>query len=304
MDKCLLGRTVAIIGGDKRELVLMEELVRQGAQVLVVGYEQLSKLPAGLVHQELAGALTDADAVILPMPGINEQGVVKAEFAEQPLVLQSVHFSLIKPGTVVLVGIASQYLKSQALQYGLKLIETAELDEIAIYNSIPTAEGAIEIAMKNTSFTLHGSHVLICGFGRIGMTLARMLKGIGAWVHVLGRKAADLARGEEQGYQVYDYDTVFPILNKVQVVFNTVPHIVLTEKYLTHLQPGTLVIELASSPGGIDIQTAEKLGLNIIKAMGLPGKVAPHTAGRILGQTYPKLLMEQWDEAHPEEVAQ
>lgn len=304
MEKRLLGRTVAIIGGDKRELVLMEELVRLGAQVLVVGYEQIPQLPAGLIHQELTRALVEAEAVILPMPGVNEQGVVKAEFAEQPLVLHREHFSLIKPGTIVLVGIASRYLQSQALQHGFKLLETAELDDIAIYNSIPTAEGAIEIAMRNTPVTLHGSDVLICGFGRIGMTLARMLKGIGAWVHVLARSASDLARGEEQGYLVYNYDTVFSILSKVHVVFNTVPHIVLTEKYLKHLQPETLLIELASSPGGIDAQAAESLGLNIIKAMGLPGKVAPQTAGKILGQTYPKLLMEQWDESHLEEVAQ
>lgn len=304
MDKCLSGRTVAIVGGDKRDLVLMEELARLGAQVLVVGFEQIPQLPAGLVQQELTRALAEADAVILPMPGVSDQGVVKAEFAAQPLVLHMEHFSLIKPGTVVLVGIASQYLKSQALQHNLKLLETAELDDIAIYNSIPTAEGAIEIAMRNTSVTLHGSHVLICGFGRIGMTLARMLKGIGAWVHILARKDADLARGEEQGYQVYNYDTVFPILNKIHVVFNTVPYIVLTEKYLKHLQPETLLIELASSPGGIEVQAAENLGLKIIKAMGLPGKVAPQTAGKILGQTYPKLLMEQWGDTHTEEVAQ
>lgn len=303
MKKSLAGRTVAIVGGDRRELVLMEELVRLGAEVAVAGFEQVSSLPAGLEHWELRRALAVADAVILPMPGVNEEGVVKAEFAASPLVLQTEEFNLIKPGAPVLVGIASRYLRWQARQRGLKLVETAELDEIAIYNSIPTAEGAIEVAMRNTSFTLHGSQVLICGFGRVGMTLARMLKGIGARVHVLGRKAADLARGEEQGYHVYDYQTVFPVLDRVQVLFNTVPQVVLTELYLQQLQPGTLLIELASAPGGIDVPAAERLGLQVIKAMGLPGKVAPLTAGRVLSQTYPKLLLEQWG-LFGEEVAQ
>lgn len=303
MKKSLAGRTVAIVGGDRRELVLMEELVRLGAEVAVAGFEQVPSLPAGLEHWELRRALAVADAVILPMPGVNEEGVVKAEFAASPLVLQTEEFNLIKPGAPVLVGIASRYLRWQARQRGLKLVETAELDEIAIYNSIPTAEGAIEVAMRNTSFTLHGSQVLICGFGRVGMTLARMLKGIGARVHVLGRKAADLARGEEQGYHVYDYQTVFPVLDRVQVLFNTVPQVVLTELYLQQLQPGTLLIELASAPGGIDVPAAERLGLQVIKAMGLPGKVAPLTAGRVLSQTYPKLLLEQWG-LFGEEVAQ
>lgn len=296
----LAGRTVTICGGDRRELVLMEELVRLGARVAVTGFEQVSPLPAGLGHWELREALAAAEALILPMPGINEEGVVKAEFAARPLTLGAAEFSLLKPGTPVLVGIAGTYLKSQALKYGLKLLETAELDEIAIYNSIPTAEGAIEVAMRHTPFTLHGSQVLVCGFGRVGVTLARMLKGIGARVYVLARKGADRARGEEQGYEAYDYGTVFDVLDRIQVIFNTVPHPVLTERYLQELRPGTLLVELASAPGGIEMPAAEKLGLKVIKAMGLPGKVAPLTAGRILSRAYPSLLLDLWQEGRRE----
>ncbi|NLL17437.1 MAG: dipicolinate synthase subunit DpsA [Clostridia bacterium] len=301
MNRLLTGRRIGIIGGDKRELVLMEELHRLGADVMVTGYEQLTQLPGGLAHWDLRENLTRAEGVILPMPGTDEQGKVKADFANRPLVLQPEDFALLSPGTPLLVGIAGRYLKDQSSHQGLKLIETAELDEIAVYNSIPTAEGAIAIAIQETSITLHGAQMLIVGFGRIGMTLARMLKGIGAHVAVVARKTVDLARAEEQGYLAFDYQTVFPVLSQIDVVFNTVPYPVIREEYLKRLKSDTILIELASSPGGFDLAGAERLGLKVIKAMGLPGKTAPLTAGKILSRVYPKLLLQHWEQGESKE---
>lgn len=51
---------------------------------------------------------------------------------------------------------------------------------MAVLNAIPTAEGAIQIAMEEMPVTIHGSKALVLGFGRVGKTLAKMLDGIGA----------------------------------------------------------------------------------------------------------------------------
>jgi len=77
---------------------------------------------------------------------------------------------------------------------GIQLIETANLDELAILNSIPSAEGAIQMAMDATKITIHGSASFVLGLGRFGTTLARMLHGIGAQVTGVARKPSDLAR--------------------------------------------------------------------------------------------------------------
>ena len=37
-----------------------------------------------------------------------------------------------------------------------------------IPNAVPTAEGAIEIAIAETPFTIHGSKSLVLGYGKIG----------------------------------------------------------------------------------------------------------------------------------------
>ena len=45
-------------------------------------------------------------------------------------------------------------------------------EELTILNAIPTAEGAIQIAMEKSLKTVHGSKCLVLGFGRIGKILA------------------------------------------------------------------------------------------------------------------------------------
>ena len=66
--------------------------------------------------------------------------------------------------------------------------------EIAILNSVPTAEGAIQVAMENTEITIHNSRCLVMGFGRCGTTLARSLLALGARVTVCSRSAQGSCR--------------------------------------------------------------------------------------------------------------
>ena len=70
-----------------------------------------------------------------------------------------------------------------------------------------------------------------------------------------------------------------------QVIFNTVPHWLFTEEVLQRISKDTLLIDLASAPGGVDAQAAGALGISVIFALSLPGKYAPETAGEIIAQT-------------------
>ena len=63
-----------------------------------------------------------------------------------------------------------------------------DYDEVAIYNSIPTAEGVIYNIIKNTEITIHQAEILVIGSGRTSITIARDLKALGAFVSVTFRK--------------------------------------------------------------------------------------------------------------------
>src|SRR5699024_7365838 len=148
-------------------------------------------------------------------------------------------------------------------------------EEMQVLNAVPTAEGAIQVAMEEMDITLHGSNAIILGYGRIGRALAKMLQGIGVNVYVEARDVTDLAWIKNNGYYPVPLKKLQCYLSKMDVIFNTVPVVILDQALLNQLQKDSIVIELASKPGGVDLDFAEKSDVNVIQAQGLPGKVAP-----------------------------
>jgi dipicolinate synthase subunit A len=147
--------------------------------------------------------------------------------------------------------------------------------------------------MEELPITLHGSRCLIIGFGRIGKVLAKGLAGLGARVTVSARKAEDFAWIAASGYAKTDTRRLGDCLPQYDVVFNTVPSMILGKPLLELLKPGCLCVDLASKPGGIDFAAAAGLGVNCIWALSLPGKVAPHTSGDIIRDTLYGILDER-----------
>ncbi|MHB1125539.1 MAG: dipicolinate synthase subunit DpsA [Bacillota bacterium] len=293
MGQILAGLTISVLGGDDRELVLIPELVKLGASVVVAGFPSRSELNGTRIVQGVDEAIKGADVIILPMPGTDDHGTVRAVYATHKLVLSEEILKTISPKVPIIIGVAKPFLKDLAAAHGLRLIEIAEMDDIAILNAIPSAEGAIQIAMQETSITIHGSHSYILGFGRVGVTLARMLQGIGAKTTVIARRAAQLARAYEMGCRALSFEALDEVIHEAEIIFNTVPANVLEYNLLAKASKGVLIVDLASQPGGTDFQAAEKLGIKAILAPGLPGKVAPKTAGIILASAIPQLILHE-----------
>jgi len=291
MSSGLAGVKVAVVGGDDRELVLIQELINQGAKVSVVGFPQRRELSRARLVPTVEEAVLGAEAIVLPMPGTDAHGNVRAVYATEKLELTERIVRQIKPATPVIIGVARPFLKEWAQKYRLRLIEIAEMDDVAILNSIPSAEGAIQIAMEELPITIHDSRSLVLGFGRLGRTLARMLTGLGSHVAVAARKPADLARIFEMGFNPVPFSSLQDFVGDTDMIFNTAPALVVDEPLIQRMKADTLIVDLASQPGGTDFQAAERLGIKAILAPGLPGKVAPRTAGRILAQTIPRLIL-------------
>jgi dipicolinate synthase subunit A len=289
----LSGIKIAIIGGDERELILTAELVKMGATVAVAGFPRDMVGHGAFTVDSIMEACQDAEVVIMPLPGTNAEGVVRAVYAENPLVLTEEALAGLAEKALVLIGSARSFLKEWSANQGFTLIEVGEMDELAILNSIPSAEGALQMAMEETRITIHGSQTCIIGFGRVGITLARMLKAMGAEVTVVARNRGQLARAYEMGCRRAEYSELKQIMNYMDIVFNTVPSMVLTQDILKHARQETVVIDLASQPGGTDFEAANLFGIKAILAPGLPGKVAPASAGRILADVVPALIIEE-----------
>lgn len=293
MSSELAGVTVAVLGGDDRELILVSELLKMGANVKVAGISKLNQNQNVQCFQKIGEAVQDAAFVILPMPGIDEKGFIRAKYAEAPLLLTQDEISHFPPNCLVIVGTARPLLKELVSARKLRMVEIAEMDEVAIFNSIPSAEGALQMAMEATDITIHGSNSMVLGFGRCGCTLARMLAALGARVTVAARKPRDLARISEMGLRPVTFRDLPAHVGEADIIFNTVPFLVLDRKLLELTSPAVYICDIASAPGGVDFTAARELERKAELAPGLPGKVAPRTAGRILAQVIPDIMIKE-----------
>ncbi len=293
MSSVLSGIKIAIVGGDDRELILTAELVKMGATVAVVGFPQEMVGHGAFVVNTVMEACKDSEVVIMPLPGTNAAGIVRAIYADNVLELTREAVSSLAENALVIIGSARPFLKDWAKTYHFTLLEVGEIDELAILNSIPSAEGALQIAMEETRITIHGSQTCIIGFGRVAITLARLLKAMGSEVTVVARNRGQLARAYEMGCRKAEYSDLKEIMNYMDIVFNTVPSMVINKEVLKHTRQETVVIDLASQPGGTDFEAANNFGIKAILAPGLPGKVAPVSAGKILAEVIPDLIINE-----------
>lgn len=285
--------SIAVVGGDNREVYLVPELLKLGAFIKVIGLPEMGQHSRLKYCSSLNEAVQDVRFILLPMPGIDDKGQVRALYADEPLVLDEDIMKGVSSNAIVFTGVARHRLKELVEFRGIKLIELADMDEVATLNSIPSAEGAIQIAMEESPITIHNSRSMVLGFGRTGKTLARVLAAMGAKVSVAARKPGDLARIYEMGFEPLTYQQLAQNLAATDVVYNTVPSMVLPKEVLQAANPELLIIDLASAPGGTDFAAAKEIGIKAILAPGLPGKVAPKTAGHILAKVIPKLILQE-----------
>lgn len=292
MRVVLSGLRVGIVGGDRRVEFFLPSLIDAGARIYGVGLNTLAAFPE-VLRCDLARAISECHVLILPMQGCDQQALVQSAYSIRPIDLcQAKANSRI----LVLSGVARARLMDIASQCGWKLIEIADDNELAILNSIPTAEGAVRLAQERSQTTIHGSHALVIGLGRCGTTLATLLQGMGAHVAVASRGRSDLARAVTLGMTPIYLGDMRSQLGSMDYIFNTVPDAVFGREELVCTASQAVIIDIASSPGGVDFSAAQELNRVAVLAPGIPGKFTPKTAGRILGKVLPRLIIENLPE--------
>ena len=242
------------------------------------------------VDKPLKKALSESDAVILGLPASLDDKTVNAPLCEDPILLKDL-FRLIGSDCLLLAGKMSDAMKAVAEVFSVRWVDYFKREEFELLNAVPTCEGAIQIAMEELPVTLHGSDVVITGYGRIGKILARDLQMLGAHVTVCARSASARAAAKTEGLHTADFSMLPILAESASVIFNTVPSQIIHRDTLTAART-SLIIDLASKPGGVDISAAKDVGTRVIWALGLPGKVAPVTAGNIIKETIYNIFSE------------
>ena len=204
------------------------------------------------------------DAVILPLPYSD----ISEENADQ-----------LPSGQIVLCGRTDAAFDCLAAKRGWKLIRILEDEGFIEQNARLTAEGAIFAAMGAIPYALMDANCLVIGYGRIGMALTHLLRGLGALVTVAARREESRTQAGENSVSIRGVSRVLP---HCDLLFNTVPANVLISAQLSLMPKGSVFIELASPPYGIDPEEAKKSGVHYLLESGVPGRYCPVSAAKAL----------------------
>ena len=289
-----MSTSFSIIGGDLRTIKLAKMLANEGNKIYTYGLEKAEELKDNsniIFTEKISKAIPkDVEVVIGPIPFTSNGININAPFGEKEIsIREMIHYL---EGKILIAGSISPEIYDMANDEYIEIIDIMKREELAVLNTISTAEGAIEIAISNTNKIIHGSEVLILGFGRIGKVLARKMAGLSAKVTCAARKDEDLAWIRAYGHKETNINALGENLSQYDIILNTVPHLVLNKERLQYVKKDALLIDLASNPGGIDKKEAKVLNLKLVWALALPGKVAPVTTAEFIKDTIYNILKE------------
>lgn len=261
-------KKITIIGGDNRLKILKESLKNQGYFVDTLG-----------LFEGDNASISNSNVIILPVPSTKDCINVFTPLTNRIIPLELIEQAV--SGEQLILSCNYSFENKKCIDYGA-------FDSYALLNAVPTAEGAIKIAIENTPYTLWNSTALVIGYGRVGKILADRLKKLGCDVTITARKPSDLALAEAFGFSYINTEHLNLKKIDYNIIYNTVDVNVLNENTLKTLNCD-LYIEL-STKGGFDFSKSQDYGIKVIKAPGLPSKIAPETAADILCKTVTHII--------------
>ena len=280
-----------VIGGDLR-IVKLVNMLADKSVIYTYGLEKAEEIDnnenvikCNPIDRE---AIQESKLIIGPTPFSKDGINIYAPYSENEINIKDI-IGKCKDKNLIAGSIKEEILEI-AKENNIQETDMIKNEKLAILNSISTAEGAIEVAIRETDNIIHRSNVLILGFGRIGKVLAKKLQGLSANVTCAARKQDDFAWINAYGYNSININEMGKELEQFDIIFNTVPHLILTKEKLKYLNKKCVLIELASRPGGIDRKEAENHKIKIVDALALPGKVAPITTAEFMKEAIYDLI--------------
>ncbi len=291
---------IAVLGGDKRQIYAAQRLADHGMTVCVWGNGRGSDFCRDVrVCTEWSEAIGSAQYLVLPLPSTLDGVHLHSPLSSGGIELRLDTLFDAAEGKTILGGRLSEIFVKQAEKRNIRCIDYFTSEILQRRNALPTAEGAIEIAMKSLPVTVAGSKMAVIGYGRIGELLSYKLHLLGAEVTVYARREESLTRARQFGCKTEKLgedggeECLCRMDPGTRVIFHTVPVCLFTKNVLKNIPKRALHIDLASAPGGIDRIAAEGLGIQTLWATSLPGKYAPETAGEIIADTIEMILKEE-----------
>lgn len=279
--------TFGIIGGDARQIYLAQSIAKDGYSVCVGGFETYDSA-GSLQTDTIPKTIAKSNVIILPLPATKDGKYLNAPFSSETIRLNDTFAETLRD-KIVFGGLMKKICHTSLLWEDIKSYDYYSREELMVGNAFLTAEGALGLAINALPGAINGSDCLVTGFGRIGKALCIYLRALGANVDCAARKSSDLMYIKALGCGAVQYKN---IQKRYDMIFNTVPVTVLGASQLSKQSRDTVIFELASMPGGVDLEAAGRLGIQIINGQSIPGRVSPKTSGEYIKEAIYNMMEE------------
>ena len=273
-----------MVGGDRRSLMLEPLLREAGYEVHTLGLHADDEQ-----HMDIEWAET----LVFPYPFAVRNGLIPT-FSGITLYAEDV---LARAGEGVLIlagkGIEPYALSAEMLHKRFRLLKYGNVQLLSEQNAEISAEAALCEAMQRMELALPDVKALVVGYGLFGRALARRLRMLGAEVWIAARRMEQRLLASDDGMHAVPIEEIEHLTPKIDLVLNTVPAQVITERALDNLKHGSWMLELASTPYGFDRETAAAMGIRCEVLPALPARYAPRSAALALKAATIRLLAEE-----------
>lgn len=268
----------SIFGGDERSRCLARSLYAVGNRVLCCGLGSFDDFQ----DTDIKTACGESDIAVFPHIPTKDGASLFAPLSS--VIIPLGELGKLLRGKKVYTGGA----EALAAATGLSKTELIGYDRLESYlaqNARLTAEAALMLAIENSPLAIYKASCLVTGYGRIGSALCNILAATGARILISEPDALKEKNAIARGCVAVKPGQLEKVAHDCDFVFNTCVADVLTEAVVDILPGHALVIDIASAPGGCDYAACDRHGIKYIKALGLPGRYSPQSAGEIIAQT-------------------
>lgn len=265
---------IALIGGDARTAYMLPYLLEKGYRVICYGLSLACGSEGRRIEaKSLREAIESSKYIVGGIPFLKDNSV--SCFQELPDLQVEELYRSFQNGQILFGGILSEEFVGACKEKGVTCYDFMKNEPYVIKNAIATAEGSILEALQNQKTNIHESHSLVLGYGRCGRVLAQKLKGLDAKVSVCSQSEEELAYADSFGMKTVHLKDLKTYIADYEYIYNTIPARILSRDTLVKIRKDALVIDIASLPGGVDDEAAERVGVTVLHCYGLPGKYAP-----------------------------
>lgn len=283
----------AVIGGDLRQLYLIEELAKENHTLchfsLCQPIKQLFPANHSTAQVSLENAITNSRYIICPIPLSKNKDYLNQSSVKKNIPLKQL-LSLLTPGQYFFAGCIPKSFHQEALEKSVTVFDFMKDSNLSYFNTIATAEGILCEAIKASPLNLHKSKCAVLGYGKCGRILTDDLKRMFCYVTAVSACEEELAQAVLSVDEAVDLNSFFAHIGDYDFIFNTIPALVLTKEILMQVNPQVRILDIASAPGGVDFSAAKELSIHAASYPGLPGKYAPLSSARAIKKTLKAFL--------------